>query len=295
MKRKIWTIKEILTVSSGYLKAKGIDSPRLTAEILLAHVLGVNRVSLYLDFDKPLIENEVSRYRELIRRRMQREPVQYITGKQEFWSLEFHVDPRVLIPRPETELLVEHTISIAKEHGTHEKSLLRILDLCTGCGAIAIALAKELPKARLWLTDISHGALDVALENATKHNVEQRITFLQGDLWEPLSGQSHEFDVIVSNPPYVTSDEYEALPPEIRNHEPKIALDAGPDGMRFLERIIKGAPSYLCPGGWLLVEMDPRQIDKAVDLVQQTGMYQRWRKEKDYSNSYRVLISQKAL
>jgi release factor glutamine methyltransferase len=200
-----------------------------------------------------------------------------------------------LIPRPETELLVEHAIKVIKEHGIHEKSPLRILDLCTGCGAVAIALAKELPEAHVWATDISADALDVALENATRHSVEQRITFLQGDLWEPLSEQSHDFDVIVSNPPYVTSDEYEALPPEIRNHEPKIALDAGPDGMKFLERIIKGAPGYLYPGGWLLVEMDPRQVNKVVDLLQRTGMYQTWRKEKDYSDSYRLLISQKRL
>ncbi len=294
MNSKKWTIKELLAVTTQYLNSKGIDSPRIIAEVLLAHVLHMDRVSLYVNFDKPLTESEVSEYRSVIRRRVQKEPLQYITGVQEFWSLEFKVDPRVLIPRPETELLVEQAIDIAKQYRDKGIVRIRILDLCTGCGAIAIALAKELPGAFIWATDVSNDALEVAEVNAKNHGVEDRIRFLQGDLWDPIIKESLEFDIIVSNPPYVATAEYEELAPEIRNHEPKIALEAGPDGMRLLEIIIQHAHEYLVPNGWLVLEMSPLQIDPVLDLVSLTQKYNAAKSVKDYSGNDRIVVAQRS-
>jgi release factor glutamine methyltransferase len=288
-----WTIKELLNVTTEYLKNKGIDSPRLTAEILLAHQLHRTRVKLYLNFDQPLSDREISGYRDLIRRRVDPEPLQYITGIQEFWSMNFVVGPQVLVPRPESELLVEQTLSIFKGQNPAGAGHPRILDLGTGSGALAVSIARELEGAALWASDISEDALVIARLNARNHGVAERIEFRVGDLWEPFMEEDLMFDGIVSNPPYITSEAFDTLPPEVRDYEPRVALDGGERGMLYIEKIIRTGPDYLNPGGWLLLEMDPEQTPKALSLIDETGRYGSKRQVKDYSNRYRVVAAQK--
>lgn len=291
MTPKSWIIKDILKVTVEYLKKKGIDSPRLCAEVLLAHQLNIDRVKLYLNFDQPLNQSEIEGYRSLIKRRLNREPIQYITGVQEFWSLEFMVGPEVLIPRPESELLVERAILLQRDGKLPEGA--RILDLGTGSGVLAVSLARELEKADLWASDLSRPALDLARSNAGRHGVEERITFLQGDLWEALEGQGMQFDMIVSNPPYIPSRDMDTLPPEVRNFEPCRALDGGEGGMSFISKIILEGHTYLKAGGWILLEMDPGQTEGALDLVGKSAMYLGGERLKDYSDRFRLVIAQK--
>jgi len=293
MSHKSWIVRNLLHVTAEYLEKKGIDSPRLTAEILLAHKLNVDRVTLYLNFDQPLTENELSGYRILIKKRLQREPLQYITGIQEFWSLEFAVTPQVLIPRPETELLVEQTIERLKAFPAVENHTPRILDLGTGCGAIAISLAKEVQQTKIWATDISAGALKLARLNAEKHGVTDRIRFIQGSLWEPLMDQGETFDIILSNPPYIASEEFKGLSPEVRDYEPRLALDGREGGMHFIEKIISEAPAFMNPGAWIMVEMAPGQTEKALGLIGEIKDYGEKTRIKDYSHLYRVVMAQR--
>jgi release factor glutamine methyltransferase len=290
-----WTIKAILQKAAAYLEEKGdIPNPRLDAELLLAHLLGTTRMGLYLRFDQPLHDNEVAGYRSLILRRVHHEPVQYITGVQEFWSLEFTVDSRVLIPRPESELLVETALSLIR---THARTLNRppiLLDLGTGSGALAVSLARELKDALIWATDQSAAALNVARLNAEKHGVAERIHFRPGDLWAAIHREKVLFDVIVSNPPYVATEDYHTLSPEIRDHEPRLALNGNEGGMRTIREIIETAPPYLSREGWLVVEMAPDQTEEALALVAGTGLYGRADRRKDYTHRFRVVLAQKA-
>lgn len=287
-----WQIGDLLRVSADYLRKKGIENPRLNAEVLLAHQLRLERIRLYLNFDRPLNNREVSGFRSLIRRRIESEPLQYITGTQEFWSLGFSVDPSVLIPRPETEIAVEQVVKLAKGTEREGTNYLKILDLGTGCGAISVALATELPEAVIWATDISEAALSVARRNAVTHQVLERIRFLEGDLWEPLSNEDVPFDMVVSNPPYVTSGEFHALAPEVRDHEPRLALDGGQDGMYYLKKIVRGAHDYIRSGGWLILEMAPVHTEKILKMMEKMGHYQKMARIRDYSRSYRVAIAQ---
>ena len=291
MRPNPWTIRELLKVTTDYLQKKNIDSPRLTAEILLAHCLNINRIDLYLDLDRPLNEKEVSAYRDVIRRRISREPLEYITGTQEFWSLEFLVSDKVLIPRPETEILVEQALDLCNRSSFKDSP--RILDLGTGSGAVAVSLAKEIPYARIWATDISQEAIDLAGLNAQRHGVVDRIDFGQGDLLQPFVGRGISFDIIVSNPPYVASEEYEGLAPEVRDHEPRIALDGREGGLYYIEEIIETSPSFLLPAGWLLLEMAPGQTEKALELIGAIKAFGEKARIKDYSRRYRVVKAQK--
>ncbi|MGD8230047.1 MAG: peptide chain release factor N(5)-glutamine methyltransferase [Desulfobacteraceae bacterium] len=293
MSTKTWTIKELLKVTTDYLAKKEIESPRLSAEILLAHQLDMDRVKLYLRFDQPLHDKEVTGYRSLIKRRLNREPIQYITGVQEFWSMDFAVGPQVMVPRPETELLVEHALALCRQKRSTEGSCGRILDLGTGCGAIAVAIARELEGVAVWASDVSQEALDVARRNAKKHGVEERIEFVLSDLWENLSGQELTFDVIVSNPPYIKSRAMASLPPEVRGYEPWHALDGGEEGMLYITDIIREAPRHLNPGGWILLEMDPDQTEQALGLLEASDSYGQKVRLKDYSHTYRVVMAQK--
>ena len=293
MSSKPWTIKNLLKVTTDYLKKNKIDSPRLSAEILLAHQLNTSRVKLYLDFDRPLNDEEISGYRSLIRRRLNREPIQYLAGRQEFWSLEFIVGPEVLIPRPESELLVEQAIALCREERLTETRSPGILDLGTGCGALAISIARELENARIWACDISGDALNIANLNARKHAVESRIEFLQGDLWQPVMDQGLTFDIILSNPPYIDADAFDHLAPEVRDHEPRLALDGREGGMFYIEEIIKKGTDYLNPGGWILLEMDPEQTQKALGLIEENNLYGEKKRVKDYSHQYRVVMARK--
>jgi release factor glutamine methyltransferase len=291
--KKSWTIRELLKVTTDYLEKKEIESPRLSAEILLAHQLKLSRVKLYLNFDQPLHDKEIEGYRLLIKRRLNREPIQYITGVQEFWSLDFTVGPQVMVPRPETELLVEHTLALCRGERVAEGACARIHDLGTGCGAIAVAIARELEGVALWASDISQEALDMARRNAKRHGVEGRIEFLLSNLWQGFPSQAPTFDIIVSNPPYIDSEAFPKLPPEVRNYEPKQALDGGEEGMFYIRNIIEEAPRRLKPGGWILLEMDPEQTPKALELMEENRNYGEKVRVKDYSHYHRVVMAQR--
>ncbi len=293
MSTKRWIIKDLLEVTTDYLRDKKIDNPRLCAETLLAYQLNSSRIKLYLTLDHPLNEKDIDSYRSMIKRRVDREPAQYITGVQEFWSLEFLVGPQALIPRPETEILVEQVLSILKDDKSNKEQGPFMLDLGTGSGAIAVSLAKELQGATIWASDISALALDLARINSEKHAVNSRIHLVQGDLFEPFTGKPLKFDIIVSNPPYIPSEDYDSLPPEVKDYEPRLALNGHEGGLFFIEKIIMEAPVYLNPGGWLLIEMDPGQTLKAFNMIEQNHSYGEHRCAKDYSQKDRAVIARK--
>ena len=205
----------------------------------------------------------------------------------------FKVGPQVLIPRHESELLVEQAITLYKERRLPGIPSPRVLDLGTGCGAIAISIARELEDASIWASDISQEALHLAMLNSKKHDVEERIQFIVGDLWEPFMHQNPTFDIILSNPPYIASDDFDSLPPEVRDHEPRLALDGHEEGMFFIEKVIMKGADYLRPGGWILLEMDPEQTTKALKLIEESGHYGEKTRIKDYSHHYRVVMAQK--
>jgi len=291
--RKTWRVDSLLKVAADYLKEKKIESPRLSADILLAHHLNLNRVGLYLNYDRPLGEEEIAGFRSLLRRRLSGEPVAYITGRKEFWSMDFLVGPQVLIPRPETELLVEQALAMLRKGQIPVDEKTRILDLGTGCGIVAVVLAKEIQEAFIFATDISEEALQIARQNAKRHGVEGKILFVVADLLEPFRGKDSKFDLIVSNPPYISSDTFETLPIEISKFEPRVALDGGVEGMLYVERIIRRAPYYLKSGGWLMLEMDPGQTSRALRIMEESGLYKEQRKVRDYAHKSRVVVAQK--
>ena len=293
MTQKSWAIQGILNVATEFLRDKGIESPRLCAEVLLSHQLKKSRVELYLEFDQPLNPLEIAGYRSLIRRRLKRDPLQYIIGHQEFWSLDFLVSPAVLIPRPETELLVEEALKLAERNLFLDSSHPKILDLGTGSGVIAISLAKEIKNAIIWANDISFEALDLAKDNAQHHNLNSRITFCQGDLWQPFSHSSASFDMIISNPPYIPSETFKTLSPEVRDYEPRVALDGHENGMHFIKKIIEESEMYLKPGGWLLIEMDPNQTERALQCIDLTQSFCYKERRMDYRKKYRLVMAQK--
>jgi release factor glutamine methyltransferase len=239
-----WTPLKLIAWTQEFFARKGVDAPRLTAEVLLGHALSCDRVRLYLDFDKPIGDPELAVYRDLVRRRAEGEPTAYLTGRKEFFGRTFAVDARVLVPRPETELVVEAALAALREGG-------RALDLCTGSGAIAISLALGRRGARVLATDMSEDALAVARENAARLGAV--VEFAHGDLWAPVHA-GDRFDLVVSNPPYVPTGELEELSREVRR-EPCIALDGGEDGLAVLRRVVGGAPAHLVAGGTLIVEM----------------------------------------
>lgn len=244
-----WTVGRLLTWTTGWLDARGSESPRLDAEVLLAHVRECPRIALYTAFDEPVSDAQRVRFRDLVRRRGAGEPVAYLVGQREFFSLPFAVSPAVLVPRPETEGLVVRAIDLCRAAPTG----LRLLDVGTGSGAIAVAIAKHVPTARLVATDISPEAIALARANAGRHGVVDRIEFVRCDLVPP----GGPWDVVVSNPPYVREDEFDSLPPDVRLHEPRTALVAGPTGVELVARLAAAARSALVPGGWLLVEIGP--------------------------------------
>jgi release factor glutamine methyltransferase len=246
-----WTVGRLLTWTTDWLAARESESPRLDAEVLLAHVRGCPRIALYTAFDTPVPDAERSRFRELVKRRGEGEPVAYLVGSKEFFSLPFAVNKGVLVPRPETEGLVVRTLDLCKPVAAP-----RIIDVGTGSGAIAVTLAKHLPQAVVVATDISPEALIVARGNAARHGVAERIRFAECDLMAAAEAAG-PWDVIVSNPPYVREDEFESLPRDVRLHEPRTALVSGPTGVEVVERLAAAAAESLAPGGWLLVEIGP--------------------------------------
>ncbi len=258
-----WTIGSILQWTAKYFTQHKIDTPRLDAEILLSHALSLSRVDLYMRYDQPLDRAELNGFRALIKRRAAREPVAYITGEKEFWSLGLSVTPDVLIPRPETEVLVQAALDFPGELGPDEK---KVLDLGTGSGAIILALAKERPQNRYLAVDKSPGALGVAQANARRHDLLDRVSFLASDWFSALDPGAC-FDLIVSNPPYVSQKDLPGLEPEIRNFEPQSALDGGPDGLGPFRKILSCAREHLCPGGLVLVECGADQKTGIEEIV----------------------------
>ena len=273
-----WTLLKLLRWTTDYFAEKGVDNPRLDAELLLAYVLKLDRVGLYLNFDRPLIDEELDAIRPLVKRRGQREPLQYLIGKSEFWSLEFEVSPAVLIPRADTEILVEEALARAGGEG-------KLLDVGTGSGAIAVSLATELPGWQVTGLDISAAALAVAGGNAEKNGVAGRVRFLQGDLAE-LPRQ--QYDLIVSNPPYIAQAEWDSLMPEVRCFEPKQALLAENDGLDCYQKLLAQAPSCLKSGGWLLVETGYQQAAAVQRLFADSGLREIFVRD-DYAGQPRVV------
>ncbi len=247
----MWTIKSLLEWTAGYFGRKNVENPRLEAELLLAHVLGTDRVGLYVNYHQPVNQEERSRYRELVKRRVQGEPVAYLTGKKEFFSLDFEVNPQVLIPRSDTEPMVEKAIDLGRAMG----GAIKIADVGTGSGAIAVALAVHLPQAQVFATDISPSCVQVAARNAARHRVRERIDFLVGDLLSPLEPGDGTLDMVVANLPYVPAYEYENLPSGIREFEPRLALHGGEDGLDLYRRLMPQARQLLRSGGYILLEI----------------------------------------
>lgn len=261
-----WTIRRVLEWTAKDFSAKGIGTPRLDAELLVARALGVKRVGLYLDLDRPLAPKELSEIRALVQRRRRREPVAYILGQRDFYGRTFEVSPAVLIPRPDTETLVE----CALQHLDADAEA-RVLDVGTGSGILAVSIALQRPQAHVEATDRSGEALEVARRNAERHGVEPRVSLHAGDLYEAVAADA-QYALIVSNPPYIPEQEFDALAPEITDHEPRQALAAGPDGMAVHARIVAGAPAHLVSGGWLLLEVGEGQAQAVAGRMREAGL-----------------------
>lgn len=281
-----WTIGRLLGWTTDFLKKRGADSPRLDAEVLLAHARGCQRIQLYTAFDEEPVEEVRVAFRELVRRRSEGTPVAYLVGRREFYSLSFHVTPDVLIPRPETEFLLIALLDLAKGRGE-----LKIADIGTGSGCVAVSAAKHLLQAHVTAIDISPAALVVARKNAAAHGVEGRIEFVESDLFAALPVEQR-FDYIVSNPPYVTSAEIERLPREVKDHEPRLALDAGPQGTAVIERLLPQTAQRLAPGGWLLMEIGPA-IESAVRALFGGGNWELGATKKDLAGLARVIAAKR--
>jgi release factor glutamine methyltransferase len=264
----VWTVLDLLRWTTEHFERQGIESARLDAECLLAFALGVERLRLYIDFDKPVNEAERAAFRDLVRRRAaQRVPVSQLVGAREFWSLALKVTADVLTPRPETETLVSAALDLLPD----PDAPARVLDVGTGSGAIALAIARERPRAVITATDISQESLKIAQENAERHEMAERIQTLEGDLLDPVAGAT--FDLVVSNPPYLAESEREALPPELA-HEPERALFAGADGLAVLARLAAGVPALLAPGAGVALEIAPAQARDVARMLEAAGLTQ---------------------
>ena len=267
-RQQTWQLIDVLKEATVYLKSKGIENPRLNAERLMGHVLGLPRLDLYLRFEQPLSPQERETYKILLRRRAGHEPLQYILGETEFMSLPLKVTPEVLIPRAETEIIVERIIEEAKE-----KNTIRILDIGTGSGNIAVSLAKYLPRAELVGVDIHDRILTIARENAHTNGVSERVHFIRADIKEEGFGRSVEgpFDVVVFNPPYISRDEWETLPKEIRDHEPKSALCDDEDGLVFYRIIAKKSNEIIQSHGKFFLEIGADQRKEVETILKKSG------------------------
>ena len=278
-----WTVRRILDWTIPHLKSHGSESPRLDAEILLAHARGCPRIQLYTNYDQPLTDEQRAVMRDLVKRRAAAEPVAYLVGHREFFGLDFRVTKDVLIPRPDTETLIVEALE-----GLKPLAQPRVLDIGTGSGCIAIALAVRCPQAIVTAVDLSEPALAIARENSDKHDVSDRIQFLCGDLFAPLVDAA-PFDLIASNPPYIASAEIETLQPDVRLHEPRSALDGGPDGLDIIRRVITDAPRYLLPHGKLLIEISGEQAEAVTQLLTANGSYDDIAVLKDLAKQPRVV------
>jgi release factor glutamine methyltransferase len=253
---QVWTVGRLLDWTTKYLTQKQIESPRLDAQVLLAFALDCKRIDLYTRFDDLVADEGRQRFRDLIRQRVEGCPVAYLVGRKEFFSLEFEVSPAVLVPRDDSVCLVDDCLRLARDMESP-----RVLDIGTGSGCLAVAIAWKNKKARVTATDISPDALVVAARNAARHGVTERVAYVQGDLFGPLSADE-PFDFIVSNPPYIPHDDIATLEPTVANFEPHLALDGGPDGFAVFDRLVAQAGQYLRPGGYLLIEIGSSQEEQ---------------------------------
>jgi release factor glutamine methyltransferase len=286
-----WTTGKLLEWINGYFLKNGVDSPRLSAEMLLAHILKVKRIDLYVQFEKVVDDSHLAPLRGLVKRCGQHEPLAYLIGKTEFYSMEFSITKDCLIPRPETEMLVQRGIEFLRLREGRQQ----VLDLCTGSGCVAVAVAKNHPAADVVATDISDAALSAAATNVGKHGLTARVKLLCGDLFAPIIDglDSAGFDLITANPPYVSTAEYENLDKNVRDYEPKIALLAGPDGLDVYKRIVAEVDKFLKPGAALMMEVGFRQAGAIRKLLEDRGIFTRISVEKDFNNNDRLVIAVK--
>jgi len=275
------TVGATVAAAAARLRAAGVEEPRADAEVLVAHALGTTRAALVATARDPFPSGSTPALEALVARRVRREPLHYLLGEREFWSLAIAVDPRVLIPRPETETVVE----VARQVAPRAR---RVLDVGTGSGAIAAALAQELPGARLWASDVDAGALAVARRNLARHAPGVRL--LRADLLAPFRGAA--FDLVVSNPPYVPDTVLPTLAPEVRDHEPRVALAGGADGLDVLDALVAEAAAVLAPGGWLVVELGCGQAERVRARVGEDGPYRRPMTVRDAAGIERVLAAE---
>ncbi|MCC7201337.1 MAG: peptide chain release factor N(5)-glutamine methyltransferase [Nitrospirae bacterium] len=284
---EISTVAGLLRWANDYLVCRKVPSPYIDAEYILAQILGCRRNDLLIYPDRILTQPQIEQFNASIERRGRREPLQYITGEVEFRGLMFKVNADVLIPRPETELLVDEVVNIIN------KKTVTVLDLCTGSGCIAVSIAKELTEGSVYAVDISEGAVTVARENALRNQVEERITFLTGDLFRATDkiNLKGRIDIIVSNPPYVSAEEMEELQPEIRDYEPASALFGGEDGLDFYRSIIRESPLYLAPGGSVILEMGYGQAGRIRELFDREERFRNIRIEKDLAGIERIIMA----
>lgn len=284
-----WTVLKILRWTTGYFEKQGIDSPRVDAEVLLADLLEMERIELYANFNRPMVDDELAAYRKRIKRRAAGEPCAYIVGYREFWSITLQVDQRVLIPRPDTETLVREALDIIEEHAPQT-----VVDVGTGSGAVAIALGSEHPDLQIAATDADEEALDVARQNVETHGLDETISLAHGDLLDAVDDDQKPVDLIVSNPPYVAETERDDLQPDVRDFEPTDALFAGEDGLDVIRRLVPDAFDTLAPGGWLLFEIGYRQGDAARDILTDAG-FQHVEVIPDYGDRDRVAKGRRPL
>lgn len=284
-----WSIKRVLAWASDDFRRRGNTSARLDAELLLGEALGLDRIKLIVEAERPLSDAELARYRALIKRRRAAEPIAYILGRREFFALPMRVDRRVLIPRPDTEILVEAALE-----GTRERHLYgRMLDLCTGSGCVAIAFAKERPTWRVTAVDLSPDAAAVARDNVLRAGVVNHLTVLEGDLFEPLEPGAR-FELVTANPPYIPSGDIAGLDADVRDFEPRLALDGGADGLDITRRLVGAAASYLEPGGLLALEGGYDQAPAVSALLESAGFVEVTR-HKDLAGIERVVSGRRPL
>lgn len=290
-----WTTRKLLAWTTQHFESRDVDSPRVAAEMLLSHVLGVQRLKLYMEPDRPASQEERDTFRALVTRAGKHEPVDYLIGKTPFFSMELRVSPAVLIPRPSTETIVEHVLQRQRTRATPEadegqpREPLRLADVCTGSGAIAVALARHLPDARFVATDLSADALAVAKANAQDHGVADRIDFREGDLLAPLGDE--RFDYLLSNPPYISDAEWADVLPNVKDYEPTLALRSGVDGLDHLRRLLADAHRHLKPGGQVLLECSSTHTDAVRQLAEANAGLAHCNILKDHEDFPRVLVA----
>lgn len=290
-----WTVRRVLSWMTQHFTERGCDTPRLDAEVLLAHILNCPRIQLYVRYEHPLTDADRARLRELVKRRSAFEPVAYLVGHREFFGLDFRITPAVLIPRPDTETLVLELLDHLKEISPAETSDFPpavVIELGIGSGAISVAAVVQRPNLTIHAVDISRAALEVARENAARHEVGDRVVLYEGDLFSPLPSDL-QVEAIVSNPPYVRQADLERLDADVRDHEPRLALDGGIDGLDVARRIMSQSARFLKPGGLILVELSPDSIREAEEFLKRQGVYDKIRILKDAGGRERVLAARK--